>query len=240
MINSVHRIITILLVLISLVGCVDSNNLERNYVVDYYSTTVIDGSIEDFKTDNTTPYEELITKEVDIHSFAQRYDPFGIGRTIYDVAENIGIECLRKINNNALYSVHKVKQGGLLYVFYNYNLGNNGDINRWFYVRQRLSFSDFENLTKDKSTIEDVIKINESEQIYLNIYHAHPVAWVPEEVLCTTHYLEDGILDIAYKLVDGELLFSDINLTEDFDCPDMGDARYSPYDAHILDADWPK
>ncbi len=188
---------------------------------------------------NTTDYDKLITKKVDIHTFAQRYEPYG-DRTMYDVAENVGIECLRKINNNALYSVHKVKQGGLLYVFYNYGLGHNGSIIRWFYVRQRLSFSDFENLTKDKSTIDDVIKINESEQIYLNIYRAHPETWVPEETLYTTHYLEDGILDVGYKLVDGKLIFSDIYLTENFDLRDLTDSRTYSYDAHILDIDWPK
>lgn len=238
MINSVHRIITILLVLILLVGCSNSNNLEKDYVIDYYSTTVLDGNLEDFKIDNTTSYEELIKKEVDIHTFAQRYEPYG-NKTIYDVAENIGIECLRKIDGGALYSIHKVKQGGLLYVFYNYNIGYEGAINRWFYVRERLSFSNFENLIKNKNSIEDVIKINESEQIYFNIYRAHPRDW-EEEILYTMHYLEDGILDVAYKLVDGKLLFSDMHLTEDFDCPDLDAPLQYTYDAQILDTDWPK
>lgn len=238
MINGAHRIITVLLVFILLVGCSNSNNLEKDYVIDYYSATTLYGNLEDFEIDNTTPYEELITKEVDIHTFAQRYEPYG-NRTIYDVAENLGIECLRKIDGGAFYSVHRVKQGGLLYVFYNYNIGYEGNINRWFYVRERLSFSDFQNLIKNKDSIDDVIKVNESEQIYLNIYNAHPGDW-EKEMLYTMHYLEDGIMDVSYQLVDGKLIFSDMHLTEDFNCPDLDSPRQYPYDAHILDIDWPR
>ncbi|MBR2040569.1 MAG: hypothetical protein IJ948_04245, partial [Clostridia bacterium] len=61
-----------------------------------------------------------------------------------------------------------------------------------------------------------------------------------EEVLYTTHYLEDGILDVMYKLIDGKLIFTDIYLTENFDCPDLDESKYYPYNARILDIDWPK
>lgn len=242
MIYRAHGIIVVLLALVLLIGCTHSDTLEMNYVVEYGPPTVTKENCEDLKIDNTTPYEELITETVDIHMFAQRYDPFG-KRNIADVEEYIGIECLRNTDEGALYSVHKVKQGGLLYVFYdnydwNKNLTNRSII-RWFYVRERLSFSDFENLTEGIDTIDDVIKINESEQIFLNIYRAYP-NFIGEEVLYTTHYLEDGILDVMYKLIDGKLIFTDIYLTENFDCPDLDESKYYPYNARILDIDWPK
>ena len=240
MINKVHRIVVVLLVLVSLIGCTHLDALEMNYVIEYNTPTVTKENCEDLKIDNSTPYEELITKTVDIHMFAQRYNPFG-KRNISDVKEYVGIECLRNTDEGALYSVHKVKQGGLLYVFYdNYDWNKNltkKSIIRWFYVREQLSFSDFENLNEGVDTIDDVIKINESEQIFLNIYRAYP-DFIGEEVLYTTHYLEDGILDVAYKSVDGELIFSDIYLTENFDCPDLDESRYHPYNARILDIDW--
>ena len=240
MINKVHRIVVVLLVLVSLIGCTHSDALEMNYVIEYNTPTVTKENCEDLKIDNSTPYEELITKTVDIHMFAQRYNPFG-KRNISDVKEYVGIECLRNTDEGALYSVHKVKQGGLLYVFYdNYDWNKNltkKSIIRWFYVREQLSFSDFENLNEGVDTIDDVIKINESEQIFLNIYRAYP-DFIGEDVLYTTHYLGDGILDVAYKSVDGELIFSDIYLTENFDCPDLDESRYHPYNARILDIDW--
>ena len=242
MIRRVHRIIVVLLVLVSLIGCTQSDTLEMNYVIEYNSPTVTKENCDDLKIDNTTPYEELITKTVDIHMFAQRYDPLG-KRNINDVKECVGIECLRNTDEGALYSVHKVKQGGLLYVFYdnydwNKNLTNRNII-RWFYVREQLSFSDFETLNKSVDTIDDVIAINKAEQIYLNIYLAAPSYW-DKEVLYTTHYLKDGILEVVYKLVDGKLIFSDIYLTENFDCPDLDESRYHPYNARILDIDWMK
>ena len=240
MIHRVHGIIVVLLVLVLLIGCTHSDTLEMNYVIEYNAPTVTIENCEDLKIDNTTPYEKLITKTVDIHMFAQRYNPLG-KRNISDIIENVGIECLRNTDEGALYSVHKVKQGGLLYVFYdNYDLNKNlanKSIIRWFYVRERLSFSDFENLTEGVDTIDDVIKINESEQIFLNIYRSYP-NFIEEEVLYTTHYLEDGILDVAYKLVDGKLIFSDKHLTKNFDCPDLDEAIYHPYNACILDIDW--
>ena len=242
MIHRSHRIILVLLVLVLLIGCTHSDTLEMNSVIKYDSLTVTKENCEDLKIDNTTPYEELITKTVDIHTFAQRYNPFG-KRNINDVKEYVGIECLRNTDEGALYSVHKVKQGGLLYVFYdnydwNKNLANKSII-RWFYVRERLSFSDFENLTEGVDTIDDVIKINESEQIFLNIYRAYP-EFFGEEVLYTNHYLKDGILDIKYKLIDGKLIFSEMHLTKNFDCPDLDEPIYYPYNARILGFDWAK
>lgn len=240
MIHRVHRIIVVLLVLVSLIGCTHSDTLEMNYVIEYNTPTVTKENCEDLKIDNTTPYEELITKTVDIHMFAQRYNPLG-KRNINDVQEYVGIECLRNTDEGAWYSVHKVKQGGLLYVFYdNYDRNkkfSNKSIIRWFYVRERLSFSDFENLNEGVDTIDDVIKINEAEQIFLNIYRAYP-DFIGEDVLYTTHYLEDGILEVGYKLVDGKLIFSDIYLTGNFDCPDLDEAKHHPYNARILDMDW--
>ena len=240
MICRAHRIIVVLLVLVLLIGCTHSDDLEMDYVIDYYPPTVTEENCENLKIDNTTPYEELITKTVDIHMFAQRYNPFG-KRNISDVKEYVGIECLRNTDEGALYSVHKVKQGGLLYVFYdNYDWKKslaNKSIIRWFYVRERLSFSDFKALDKGIDTIDDAIAINKAEQIYLNIFRAAPAYW-DKEVLYTTHYLEDGILEVGYKLIDGKLIFTDLYLTENFDCPDLDESKYYPYNARILDIDW--
>lgn len=59
-----------------------------------------------------------------------------------------------------------------------------------------------------------------------------------EGLLCSTHYLKDGIIDIAYKLVDDKLVLTDTILTEDFDCRDLDASRHYPYNARILDIDW--
>ena len=69
--------------------------------------------------DNETRYEELITKEIDIHEFVQKFcisNLTGSG-SLNRVNNEIGIECLRCTEAGALYSVHNVKQAGLLYIF---------------------------------------------------------------------------------------------------------------------------
>lgn len=194
-----------------------------------------------FQVDNTTPYQELITKTVDIHRFAQYFDHCG-GRGIDEVMEFIGVECLRETEAGALYSVHKVEQGGLLYIFY-YNhdweaeIRTNG-IRGWFYVRERLSTSDFDSLQENVSTIGDVIRINEVEQIFLNCYQADPMYCGLGTDLYTYHYLEDGIYAVKYDLIDEKLVLTNQILVGDFDIPFTRESQYYPYYARILDMDW--
>ena len=194
-----------------------------------------------FQTDNTTPYEELITKTVDIHAFAQYFDIVGDGRGIDDVMEFIGVECLRETETGALYSVHKVEQGGLLYIFYDNQewlteIKTNG-IKVWFYVRERVSSSDFASLQKNVSTIEDVIEIDEVDQIFLNCYRADPEYQYDGKHLYTVHYLEDGIYLILYELIGGELIFTDDYFADNFDLPIQTESRYHPYYAQVLEMD---
>ena len=219
-----------------------TNSLEESYELkrSIYDVEVTqDYGI--FQVNNTTPYQELITKTVDIHQFAQYFDHSG-GRGIDEVMEFIGVECLRETEAGALYSVHKVEQGGLLYIFY-YNhdwepeIRTNG-IRGWFYVRERLSISDFGSLQENVSTIEDVIEINEVEQIFLNCYQADPMSCGLGTDLYTYHYLEDGIYAMRYDLIDEKLVLTDHILVEDFDIPFTRESQYSPYYARILEMDW--
>lgn len=220
-----------------------ANSLEESYELKIYDDIEITQDYGVFQADNTTPYEELITKNVDIHTFVQNFDMFGTGRGIDDVMEFIGVECLRE-TENAIYSVHKVEQGGLLYIFYRNDpwrteITDNG-ILRWYYVRERLSFSDFDYLEENVTTIEESIQFNEVEQIFLNCYKADPTFQCEPtgSFLYTELYLEDGILGIKYDLVDGELVVSQYGIIEDYDMSGYVASRSYPYDAKILDRDW--
>ncbi len=217
------------------------NPLEKRYEVDYsYDTIEVTQDYGVFQVDNTTPYQELITKTVDIHQFAQYFEPI-YGGGIEKVMEFIGVECLRQTETGALYSVHKVEQGGLLYIFYsNYDWETEirtNDVKAWFYVRERLSSADFSSLQKNVSTIEDVIEIDAVEQIYLNCYRADPMYQYDGKHLHTVHYLEDGIYLILYELIDGELIFTDYYLADNFELPVYTESRYYPYYAQVLEMD---
>ena len=217
------------------------NPLEKRYELKINDDIEITQDYGVFQTDNTTPYEELITKTVDIHAFAQYFDIVGDGRGIDDVMEFIGVECLRETETGALYSVHKVEQGGLLYIFYDNQewlteIKTNG-IKVWFYVRERVSSSDFASLQKNVSTIEDVIEIDEVDQIFLNCYRADPEYQYDGKHLYTVHYLEDGIYLILYELIGGELIFTDDYFADNFDLPIQTESRYYPYYAQVLEMD---
>ena len=217
------------------------NPLEKRYEVDYsYDAIEVTQDYGVFQVDNTTPYEELITKTVDIHQFAQCFEPI-YGGKIETVMEFIGVECLRETETGALYSVHKVEQGGLLYIFYDNKEWQTeirtNDVKTWFYVRERLSSADFSSLEKNVSTIQDVIEIDAVEQIYLNCYRADPEYQYDGKHLYTVHYLEDGIYLILYELIGGELIFTDAYFADNFDLPIQTESRYYPYYAQVLEMD---
>ena len=192
-----------------------------------------------FHANNKTPYQELITQTVDIHTFAQNFS--SNWRNIEDVMEVIGVECLRE-TESALYSVHKVEQGGLLYIFYSKEpwrteIKGNG-ILQWFYVRERLSSSDFDYLEENVTTIQDSICQTEIEQIYLNCYRADPTYYLPDESLCAGFYLEDGILVTQYEMIGGELVLTAYYFQEGYDMITHTGGRGYPYEGRILEMDW--
>lgn len=258
MITRLHKLGVMAIVLTLLIGCASSepdldtteqtlkskkpNFLEAEYELNFRLDEM--GTTQDYgvyKADNTTPYEELITKTVDIHAFAQNFSQSGNRRGINDVMEFMGVECLRE-TETAIYSVHKVEQGGLLYIFYckepwRTEITDNG-ILLWFYVRERLSFSDFDYLEKDVTTIQDSIYQTEIEQIYLNCYRADSTYYLYDESLGVVFYLEEGILATLYEPKDGELILSDYYFQEGYDMSIHTGARAYPYEGRILDIDW--
>ena len=198
---------------------------------------------------NKDSYKKLAKTEVDIHKFAEKYGAnsgyYGNSH-IQEVADDIGIECLRYIEDGALYSVHKVKQGGLIYIFYHthiYEETKNIDniwMNEWFYVTKKLSSSDFQKIEIGKSTIKDIMKIDPGEQIWENIFYSNIEMFADYHGMISWHYLQDGIFYIQYKYVDGEIVVDYMHLEETFNLDDTSLSIYQPYDAHILDMDWIK
>ena len=253
-----YKLGLIAIVLTLLVGCANAN--PDSSALEESNTSEKDSSLEAsyemktrddieitqdyiFQVDNKTPYQELITKTVDIHMFAQNFDMYGSGRGIDDVMEVFGVECLRRTPGGALYSIHKVEQGGLLYIFYNHDDRKTeiktNEIRHWFYVRKRQSSEEIRNLKGKGATIEDVIEINEAEQIYLNCYRADPTFQGGEDgVLTTFHYFTDGILEIRYYWIYGEFVCVPYFLHKDFNLEDRKASEYSLYNAFIYGMDW--
>lgn len=227
------KIIICLLLSILLCGC---QAKRESVTIDNLETII----------NNTDSYDELITKELDIHSFI---DYYGSILTIYrhyeidEVVLNIGIECLRHTDTNSLYSVHKVKQGGLIYMFYHTDLYGTADfedtkLNHWFYVCNKTSYDDFKNITPNVSTLKDVMNIDKGAYIFEDIFHLHREEF--GEGMETWHYLEDGICHIRYGYIDGELVVVNISLEDSSNLIDNSLSIRQPCDARILEMDWVK
>ena len=234
-------VILLILTITLCCGCSGSRGLKKDYVLK--EGTKPSYEMVPIKVNNTTPYDELITKKVDIHIFAQKFSfvVYPWGAHMSRIAEEVGLECVRETKEGALYSVHKVKQGGLLYIFYNNEFGreNNDDrlVRRWFYVRENLSYSDFEKVIEEKGIMSDVIKVDETEQIFDNI---HSGEWIGEDKMSeivTWHYLSDGILELEYVKQGDVYVLRDHVWKSNFDLEDWQAAVVEPYNAKILEID---
>jgi len=133
--------------------------------------------------------------------------------TIEQVDQKIGIECLRAAQPPAgyetasLYSVHPMKQGGLLYLYYKKDepktLGGEPEqtlLYHWLYVQKSLSYADFASI-KDGSPIADVKAIDAVVTIYEDRDHSYEDNAHMD--FRSQHYLRDGLLSITYTYKDG-------------------------------------
>ncbi len=234
----------VMLFVLSLCGCKGGNDLQEAYVMRKGDDPSYE--VADYTVDNTTPYQELITKKVDIHSFAQAYSfvIYPWSPKMSQIAAEVGLECVREISNGALYSVHEVEQGGLLYIFYNNEEwreeGKDRPVLRWFYVREDLCYADFEKIVEEGGTMDDVIKIDETEQIFYNIHSGEWIGEEPPELFPTWHYLSDGILELGYQR-EGDTFVVVPEYCQwfpEFTLIDWQAARCYPINAEIFEFDW--
>ena len=250
----------ILLALVLNVTSCNFANLKKSYTINESSYSEKQEFDYTSLINNELTAEELITKPLDIHDAAENYfvrDSIGRPFSFLDFYDGVGIECLRKTDAGALYSIHKIKQGGKLYIFY-LDLPDSPPTEdktaiRWFYVRKELSSQDFEGI-QEGSTMDDVKKIDPATQIYENIYNASleknenqpnapsTVAEYFEKggVYSSNHYLTDGVLELGYKNENGKLVVRYKQIIEDFELHQYGASRTYPYDGRLLPIDQPQ
>ena len=241
----------VLLALVLTITSCGSTSLKKSYTINTSSYSERQEFDYTSLINNELTAEELITKPLDIHDAAENYfvrDMMGRPFSFLDFYDGVGVECLRKTDAGALYSVHKIKQGGKLYIFYldlpdSSSTADKSAI-RWFYVQKVLSFQDFAEI-QDGSTMDDVKKIDPATQIYENIYNASSVdktnysnvAEYLNGFSVSYHYLTDGVLELAYKNENGKLVVRQKQIIHDFNLHQYGEAIDYPYDGHLLSID---
>lgn len=152
---------------------------------------------------NELPYDSLITHTVDLNEFIEKLYVYplstNLGYYLYDVHKAIGIECLRETEQGNLYSVHKVSEGGLLYIFYA-RIAHPAymKVTGWYYVKKRVVSDDFAEIKKG-STLKDVVVIDPAAVVYENIYNRNALLFNLKAVgLDTYHFMSDGVLKLHF------------------------------------------
>lgn len=136
-------------------------------------------------SDNQTPKEELITKSFSIKSWS---DIALYNSTLEEVNQRFEIQCLRNIETN-YYAIFKSTNNGWLYVLF--TRGDNKYIvsDIWYY-ESKVYKTKFEKLVLNKSTLEDVRRIDNfgNEVLYASSVGPNSI-----------HYTYDGYrVDIEY------------------------------------------
>ena len=215
------------------------------------STQPVDSPLEDpaklssvmERLNTTLPYQQLITKKVDIDAFAQKCNidsPAGSAAQftqITHVDEFFGVECLRKTNTGSLYSVHEVKQGGLLYVFYRTHsyerTGTYTQILNWYYVEKALSYQDFASISKG-TAIEKMVEIDPVTRVFID----RAARTKQSEDMFSYHYLKDGILIVGYVYEDGVYKVVGKHFQDDYKIKTTRvSEKVEHHDGHILPMD---
>lgn len=219
------KVLCVICVLLFLTGC---NNLKTNYDIKKPIIAV----------DNTADYKDSKNEKVDILKFAEKsYN--GLISDTYDVRLLIGLDHLRRFDHEGYsvnYSVHRVKQGGLLYVFYvSYENGATLKKENWFYSKKKISKKDFAEI-ETGSTKREVLKIDPATQVYLNRYESDPIFKDNISLIESYHYLTDGCMRIYWKYAENDLVVENIEFFEDYNV-----RRYTSvkeyYNCKVLDKD---
>lgn len=159
------------------------------------------------KVNNSDKYDQLITNRIDINFFVQTFDsdPLNLfhGNSIHisQVADTIGLQCLRQKSDGTLYSVHQVKQGGLLYIFYNQHDTDDPYVKKtvvrnWYYVKKDLQYEDFSAINIGDN-MKKVQSIDPATSVYINRLNDYGDPSISS--ISTFHYLKDGILYFYYE-----------------------------------------
>lgn len=197
------------------------------------------------KINNTKSYQNLVTKDDDLDLFIKifatnPYCTFISERpNIQQIEKVFGIECIRKTNSKTIYSVHKVKQGGLLYIFYwpRQQLKNDyKEVFNWIYSVKRLSYGDF--ALQEGDSINKIESIDPATSVYRKRMEQYNSETGTPSGGFSMHYLNDGILTIFYEYVNGEYAVSWYDYKNNFQLDTHGYAVTEIYNGRILPIDY--
>lgn len=103
------------------------------------------------------------------------------------------IQCLRKISDNRVYTIHRYAQDVLFYAFYSYSDGSWITDREVYCASKRLSKSDFADV-EIGDNLTEVISIDPAQEVSFDPFKEVQF----DEKIVTKHLVDDGLLTIEY------------------------------------------
>ncbi len=129
--------------------------------------------------------------------------------TIKEVNKAFSIEIIRN-NNDSLYSIYKVTEGGLYFVFYSISYPQNDiddkkiTVSNTIYINSLKKLDDFKEITIDKSDYSDILNISSATELIL-ILSSNISSYTLLEngkLLKVTYKFDENITDLKDLIVE--------------------------------------
>jgi hypothetical protein len=169
------------------------------------------------RLDNNIEYSKALKNEYDIDVVTEFYEKrinFASSSEISNIEfinNALHIELLRNTDENHYYAIHKIKNGGLLYTFFEAtNIENdlkNLTLTCAAYSEKSANIGDFDNI-KIGSTLTEVENIDTTTRF------AKELQW--EGNTQSLHLLTDGVLTISYHQEGNNFIVDNIKCQPDF------------------------
>lgn len=247
--HAVYKTVMLLILCVCLGGCsVASTPQDHGTATTTAVTTAPTTPPKPLAIDNETAYDAAGTRDVDIDAFMKTFVGIrleGDGK-LQEMYDTYGGVCLRETPDGTVYSVHKVEQGGILYVYYEtvywdrtIPIDQAGLYSfRWYYVCDDLSYADYEkHLQKNVTTVDDMIAFDAGVRIFWDHALANAKLWKDTYgYFCSFHYLNDGILEIKYRFDGDTAVVEDWGFVNDYQMHNF-EGRATYYNLKVLDQD---
>lgn len=197
--------------------------------------------------DNTTPWQELCTQEVDIEKFTASFEDIfrnesTDGYALEEVAKNLPIQCLRSPREGVWYSVHRVKQGGLLYCFYHsFYPEDTKYLLSYYWIFDKMSSEECPEIQAGM-TLSEVEALLPQTRLCKAKRSAYPDTSLQYDFskIDGDIYLSDGLFCIGFQETEGNLTVKNTCFRQGHSMGLTTMGRHYHYNGEILPLDWPE